>query len=126
MQLSFWCLCAWRLADLISDKGWSKDRWRRPRRFKPEHSMVLDSKSNQGDNSIACYLLICESLYSGMGARVIKMKAICFNIVSHSLTLFTVDQEHMKDTWFNAAIVRNLMYSKHKIERTQLILSAGR
>jgi hypothetical protein len=53
------------------------------------------------------------------------MKAVCFNIVSHSLTLFTVDQEHMKDTWFNAAIVRDLMYSKHKIERTHCSFRVG-
>ena len=83
--------------------------------------MVLDSKSNEGDNATFCLLLtlkLCDLLVSG-GHGVINMKSVCFKIASYDLQLerawrdernytgmiqahhhhnvFTVDQEHMKD-----------------------------
>ena len=73
------------LADLILDaaKYWSKAIWS----FKPKDRVVLDSKSNQGDNATFCCLLtpkLCDLLYSGRDG-VIKMKAVCFKIASYDL-----------------------------------------
>lgn len=105
------------LADLILDeaKYWSKATCSN----KQNDCVVVDSKSNQGDNATFCCLLtpkLCDLLYSGVDG-VIKMKAVCFNIASFDLhwgrrdennysgkiyvqchySVFTVDQEHMKN-----------------------------
>ena len=73
------------LADLILDeaKYWSKATWS----FKPKHRVVLDSKSNGGDNATFCCLLtpkLCDLLYSGMDGEI-KMKSVCFKIASYDL-----------------------------------------
>lgn len=73
------------LADLILDeaKYWSKATTS----FKPKEQVVLDSKSNQGDNATFCCLLtpkLCDILDSGVDG-VIKMKAVCFKIASYDL-----------------------------------------
>lgn len=71
------------LADLILDeaKYWSKATWS----FKPRDRVVLDSKSNEGDNSSFCCLLtpkLCDLLYAGENG-VINMKSVCFKIASY-------------------------------------------
>jgi len=73
------------LADLILDeaKYWSKATWS----FKAKDRVVLDSKSNEGDNATFCCLLtpkLCDFIYSGMDG-VIKMKSVCFKIASYDL-----------------------------------------
>ena len=73
------------LAELILDeaKYWSKVTWS----FKPIERVVIDSKSNEGDNATFCCLItpkLCDSLSSGMD-EVIKMKSVCFKIASYDL-----------------------------------------
>jgi hypothetical protein len=74
------------LADLILDeaKYWSKATLS----FKPKDRIVLDSKSNKGDNATFCCLLtpkLCDLLHSGGVDGVIKMKSVCFKIASYDL-----------------------------------------
>jgi len=104
------------LADLILDeaKYWSKTTWS----FKPKDRVVLDSKSNQGDNANFCCLLtpkLCDLLYSGMDG-VIKMKAVFFKIASYDLHWTGRDENNYSGayegsyTWFEAVIVRKVIY----------------
>ena len=76
------------LADLILDeaKYWCKASWS----FKPKDRLgvvLVDSKSNEGDNAAYCCLItpkLSDSLQSGVDG-VIKMKSVCFKISSYDL-----------------------------------------
>lgn len=74
------------LADLILDeaKYWCKATWS----FKPPNDrVVLDSKSNEGDNATFCCLLtpeLSDVLYNGVDG-VVKVKSVCFKIASYDL-----------------------------------------
>jgi len=106
------------LADLILDeaKYWSKATWS----FKPKDRVVLDSKSNGGDNATFCCLLtpkLCDLLYSGVNG-VVKMKSVCFKIASYDLHRAWRDERNFTGayegsyTWFEAVIVREIMYKQ--------------